>query len=164
MTDNIKRLFLGLSGLFSWALILFAWYYLENTLYLAPCTLCIMQRVAFALVGLFFLIEALCWPKSTFVRVILRSCTYLSVFFGIGLAARHLYIQSLPPEQAPACGFDFWGTLSHEGFWGGIWKSMQGSGECTSTDPFMGLTIPTWSMAAFLFLLLIAILCGQRHN
>lgn len=164
MTNKIRRLLLGFSGLFSWALILFAWLYLEKTLYLNPCPLCMIQRVAFALVGFFFLTQAVCWPRGWFFRTILRIFTYLSIFFGIALAARHLYIQNLPPGQAPACGFDFWGMLSHSGFWGGIWKSIQGTGECTTVDSFMGLAIPAWSMAAFAALLVIAIICGQRRN
>lgn len=164
MTKKAKRLLLGLSGLFSWAMILFAWQYLENTLYLNPCPLCMIQRVAFALVGLFFLLEAVYSPSGRFLSALLRICSYLSIFFGIALAARHLYIQNLPPGQAPACGFDFWGMLSHNGFWGGIWKSMQGTGECTTIDSFMGLSIPVWSLAAFVVLLVIVISCGRKRN
>lgn len=164
MTRKSKRLLLGLSGLFSWALILFTWQYLENTLYFNPCPLCMMQRVAFALVGLFLLLEAVCSPSSQFFSALLRICSYLSIFFGIALAARHVYIQNLPSGQAPACGFDFWGMLSHSGFWSGIWQSMQGTGECTAIDVFMGLSIPVWSLAAFVILLVIAISCGQKRN
>lgn len=164
MTDKSKRLILVLAALFSWGLVLFAWQYLEKTLFLMPCPLCMMQRVAFVLIGIFFMLEAICWPRRPLAAFILRIGKYLSVFFGIGLAARHLYIQSLPPGQTPACGFDFWGTLSHNGFWGGIWQSMQGTGECATPDKFLGFTIPMWSMAAFFILLIIAILCTRRKD
>jgi len=53
---------LAVSGLASWASIAFAYYYLEKTLYLTPCNLCMMQRLAFALIGFFFLLDAIFWP------------------------------------------------------------------------------------------------------
>lgn len=161
MLDYHKRLLLAFSALVSWSLIFFAWWYLENTLYLPPCPLCMMQRVAFALIGLAFLVEAIFWPQKPVARTLSKLFIYLSIFFGIGLAARHLYIQSLPPDQIPTCGFDFWGTLSQNGFWAGIWQSMQGTGDCATVDKFMGFAIPMWSMIAYIGLLFIAIICGK---
>lgn len=161
MSDKTKRFVLIVSGLGSWALILFAWLYLEKTLYLAPCPLCMMQRVAFFLVGLMFIIEAVCWPHRPVTRYLVLLGKYAAIFFGIGLAARHLWIQSLPPDEVPACGLDFWGTLNHNGFLAGIAKSMQGTGDCAVPDKFLFFTIPMWSMAAFIGLLLIAIIFGQ---
>lgn len=167
MSDKSKRFILIGSGLFSWGLILFAWWYLENILYLAPCPLCMMQRVAFFLIGLMFIIEGISWPRRPIMRLLLCIGRYASIFFGIGLAARHLWIQSLPPDQVPACGLDFWGTLNRNGFLSGIVKSMQGTGDCAVPDKFLFLTIPMWSMMAFVGLLIIAIIFGQvsqRHK
>lgn len=160
MTDKTKRLILAVCGIGSWGLILFAWLYLEGVLYLAPCPLCMMQRVAFFLIGLMFIIEAIAWPRRPIARYLMQFFKYASIFFGIGLAARHLWIQSLPPEKVPACGMDFWGTIHQNGFLGGVAKSMQGTGDCAVPDKFWHLTIPTWSMAAFIVLLVTAIICG----
>lgn len=161
MSDKMKRFVLALSGLMSWALILFAWLYLEKVLYLAPCPLCMMQRVAFFLIGLMFIIEAICWPQRPMTRFITMLLKYAAIFFGIGLAARHLWIQSLPADKVPACGLDFWGTLHTNGFLAGIAKSMQGTGDCAVPDKFLWFTIPTWSMAAFIGFLLIAVVFGR---
>lgn len=89
------------------ASVAFSYFYLEKTLYLNPCPLCMMQRLAFILVGIMFVLDAALWPQGTVGRVLMKSGKYLSIFFGVGLAARHLYIQSLPADQVPACGLDF---------------------------------------------------------
>ncbi len=160
MTDNTKRSMLIFCGLGSWGLILFAWLYLEKTLYLAPCPLCMMQRVAFGIAGFFILLEGLLWPIRPFPRGTLLLGKYLGIFLGIGLASRHLYIQSHPAEVA-ACGFDFWGLLDQDGFWQGILTAMKGTGDCATIDYFLGLPIPMWSLMAFIGLLFIAIVFGN---
>ncbi|WP_282955984.1 disulfide bond formation protein B [Suttonella ornithocola] len=152
------------SGIGAWSLILFAWAYLEHVLYLAPCPLCMMQRLAFFLVGLMFMIEAIFWPEKPFADLLMKLFKFSAIFLGIGLAARHIWIQNLPPDQIPACGFDFWGTLDQKGFWGGLLQSMKGTGDCAVPDKFLWFTIPTWSLAAFIGLLLVAIFCGKNKK
>lgn len=162
MTDAQKRMTLAVCGLGSWGLILFSWLVLEKLLYLNPCHLCMMQRLAFLLIGLAFLLDAAFFPQSVWGSWLMKFLKYASIFFGIGLAARHLYIQSLPLEKAPKCGLDFWATLEHKGYLEGLWQSMQGTGSCAAKDTFLGLTIPTWSMMGFLVLLVIAVICENN--
>lgn len=164
MTEQQRRSILFLSGLGAWGLIVFAWLYLEKTLYLAPCPLCMMQRIAFAIAGSFMMFEAFFWPTCPVSRNILMIGKYFGIFLGLGLAARHLYIQSLPASEVPACGFDFWGTLDKNGFWNGILQSMQGTGDCAVVDTFLGLPIPQWSMIAFVGLLIIAVIFGNPRE
>ena len=151
-TDTHRRIVLAVCGLASWASIAFAYFYLEKTLWLTPCNLCMMQRLAFGLIGFFFLLDAICWPGRPATRFLMRLGKYLSIFFGIGLAARHLYI------QVPACGFDFYTTLDKNGFWGGLLTAMHGDGDCATRDLFLGLRIPVWSMLLFVGLLLICVI------
>ena len=94
----------------------------------------------------------------------MRLGKYLSIFFGIGLAARHLYIQSLPADQVPTCGFDFYATLDKNGFWGGLLTAMQGDGDCATRDLFLGLRIPVWSMMLFIGLLLVCAICERNKT
>jgi disulfide bond formation protein DsbB len=71
----------------------------------------------------------------------------LAAVAGVAVAARHLYIQSLPPGQVPVCG----ATLDY------MWevfpamdvlrKVLTGSGECARIDwTFLGLAMPAWVM------------------
>ena len=162
ITDTHRRITLALCGLASWASIAFASYYLEKTLYLTPCTLCMMQRLAFALIGFFFLLDAICWPSRPAARYLLRLGKYFSIFFGIGLAARHLYIQSLPADKVPACGFDFYTMMEKSPtVFHGLLKAMQGDGDCASRDIVFGLRIPVWSMILFVGLLVVCVVCER---
>ena len=163
-TDTHRRAALAICGLASWASIAFAYFYLERTLWLTPCNLCMMQRLAFGLIGFFFLLDAICWPSRPATRFLMRLGKYLSIFFGIGLAARHLYIQSLPADQVPACGFEFYTTLDKNGFWGGLLTAMQGDGDCAARDLFLGLRIPVWSMMLFIGLLLVCVICERNKT
>jgi disulfide bond formation protein B (disulfide oxidoreductase) len=162
-TDTHRRIALAVSGLASWASIAFAYYYLEKTLYLTPCNLCMVQRLAFALIGFFFLLDAVCWPSRPAARFLMRLFKYLSVFFGIGLAARHLYIQSLPPDQAPtSCGFDFYTMMEKApSIFHGLAEAMRGDGDCAIPDTFLGLRIPVWSMILFVGLLVVCVVCER---
>lgn len=168
MTDSTRRLILLLAGLGCFASIAFSYFYLEKTLYLSPCPLCIMQRIAFALIGLMFLLDAALWPQGTVGSVVMKIGKYLSIFFGIGLAARHLHIQSLPEGEVPACGLDFYGLMENTPFFSGLAKAMMGTGDCATKDtwPLEGmfaLTIPTWSMILFIALLLACIVSERRR-
>ena len=163
MTDFHRRLGLLFAGLGCFASVAFSYFYLEKTLYLNPCPLCMMQRLAFILVGIMFLLDAALWPQGTVGRVLMKTGKYLSIFFGVGLAARHLYIQSLPADQVPACGLDFYGLMEKNSVFSGLFKAMQGDGDCAVKDtwPLEGmfaLTIPTWSMILFIALLLVCII------
>lgn len=155
-----RRWVLGASGLACWAAVAFAYFYLERTLYMVPCPLCMMQRLAFGLIGLAFLVEAIANPKSALGYRLARIFTFLSIGFGMALAARHIHIQNLPAGEAPKCGLDFYGLVEKDWF-SGLWQAMQGTGDCATRDLFWGLTLPTWSMMLFVGLLLIAVLCGK---
>ena len=161
LTDKHRRLVLATCGLAAWGSIAFAYFYLERTLWLTPCNLCMMQRLAFGLIGFFFLLDAICWPSQPVARFLLRLCKYFSIFFGIGLAARHLYINTYQFDKVPACGFDFYATIDKNGIWAGFAKAMHGDGDCATRDMFFGLRIPVWAMMLFIGLLLVCVICER---
>lgn len=164
MSTTQHRLILLSAGFFCWLLIAFAYFYLENTLYLSPCPLCMMQRLAFALIGSAFILEAILWSKRPSVQFMMKLLKYFSIFFGILLASRHLYIQSLPADQVPACGLDFYGLMAQNSILSALWQAMQGSGDCATKDDWLGLTIPLWSMIIYLLLLFVAIFTQRPKN
>ena len=77
--------------------------YAEYHLGLMPCPLCIFQRVAFIWMGVWFLIAGLHAPRGG-ARWVYCVAVLLGAAWGIAVAARHLYLQSLPPDQVPSCG------------------------------------------------------------
>src|SRR5687768_1878977 len=79
--------------------------YAQHVLGLAPCPLCIFQRVAVIVVGVLFLIAALHNPsgKGSLGYGVLID---LAALVGIGISARHIWIQAQPPGSVAACGAD----------------------------------------------------------
>ena len=75
----------------------------------------------------------------------------LAALAGAAVAARHVYLQNLPPDQVPECGpgldymldvFPLGETLS---------MVFTGSGECAEvTWRFLGLSMPTWVLIWFI--------------
>ena len=153
----MNRLFYFLASAFCFASVAFAYFYLEQELFMNPCPLCMMQRLAFVLCGFAFLFEAIFWQQKK-ALLVGKTIRVLSLFFGIGLAARHIYIQNLPSDQVPACGLDFYGLMNKNSLFDGLWQAMQGSGDCATKDLFWGLSLPIWALILFLGLLFFSII------
>ncbi|MDG1462949.1 MAG: disulfide bond formation protein B [Gammaproteobacteria bacterium] len=138
------------------AMILYA-LYAQEFLNLAPCPLCIFQRVSVIIVGLFFLLAALQNP-GPFGRRIYTGLITLSAVSGAGIAARHMWLQSLPPDQVPSCGPDLDFMLDTFPLLETLQMVFTGSGECAEISwVFLGLSMPAWVLIGLLGLSIYAI-------
>ena len=85
--------------------------YVQYHMLMQPCPLCILQRVAFAAAGVFFLIGALHAPEPGVWRRFHAVLVSLSALGGLLIAGRHIAIQlapaaGLPPELPGNVGAD----------------------------------------------------------
>lgn len=139
---------------------IFAIGYLQNTLGLEPCPLCIFQRIGLWVMGDFALLGLIFNPKGKAPRLVLWAGSLLGTLWGAGVAARHVWLQHLPPDQVPACGpgLNYWvETLPIMQVFEQVLK---GSGECAEIDwTFLGLSIPMQTL--ILFVVIGAILLVQ---
>jgi disulfide bond formation protein DsbB len=138
--------FAACAGLLAYA------YYAQMVLHLEPCPLCIFQRVGVFALGVVFLIAATHDPVGWGRRVyaVLLGAAALAV---IGVAVRHLYIQSLPEGSVPACGASLDFMLKVFSLSEVLVKVLTGSGECAKvTWSFLGLAMPAWVLIAALAL------------
>ncbi|MCO6442154.1 MAG: disulfide bond formation protein B [Nitrococcus mobilis] len=142
---------LNLVGAAACAALLVLAYYLQFAHGMEPCPLCVFQRIGFFVLGGAFLIAGLHAPSRCGARVYAVALLAIAAV-GSGLAGRHVWIQSLPPDQVPACGpgLDYlFDTLS-------VGEAMrmvlQGSGECAQVDRLLGISLPAWSLAGFVAL------------
>jgi len=125
------------------ALLAYA-YYAQFVMHLEPCPLCIFQRVGVFALGVVFLIAALHDPAPVGRRVY-AVLLALAASVTIGIALRHLYIQSLPPDAVPACGASLDFMLKVFSLSEVLVKVLTGSGECAKvTWQFLGLAMPAW--------------------
>ena len=129
--------------------------FLQFNAHLEPCPLCIFQRIAFAALGLVFLLAGLHAPGGNAGRRAWGVLALLAAATGIGIAGRHVWLQHLPADQVPMCGpgLDFLTEampLSRV-----IRTVLTGSGECAKVDwTFLGMSMPEWSLAWFVLLAL----------
>ncbi len=136
--------------------------YVQHGLFLDPCPLCILQRVAFFGLGLVFLLGALHGPGAL-GRKIYGLLAATAAACGLGIAGRHVWLQSLPPDQVPDCGPGLNYMLDTMPFSSALSKVLQGSGECAAVDwSFLGLSMPAWSFVWFLGFFLGVLYAGFR--
>ena len=130
-------------------------YYLEYARGLAPCNLCVLQRVAFAATGLVGLAGALHGPRTWGQRVY-GALGMVAALTGAGLAGRHLWLQSLPPDAVPACGPGIGYLVDAFPLHEALAQVLRGSGDCAQAAPwaFLGLGIPHWALVWFVALAL----------
>lgn len=147
------------------ALIGFA-LYAQHMLQMDPCPLCILQRLVFMVLGVVFLLGGLHAPRGV-GRWVYVGLLVLVALVGIGIATRHLWIQSLPPGQVPSCGAPLGYLLEtragNGGLVGVLLKVLSGSGECAAVQPILGLSVPWWSLIWFVLLGAWAVVAGTRR-
>ena len=121
--------------------------YSEFYLGLVPCPLCIFQRVGMAALGLALVLAALPPGQWRLARVVGAVLVALAALATVGVAARHLYIQSLPPGSVAACGASLDYMLDVFPLTDVLRKVLTGSGECAKVQwTLLGLSMPGWVM------------------
>ncbi|QGM22028.1 disulfide bond formation protein B [Spiribacter sp. 2438] len=121
-----------------------------------PCPLCVFQRVAF-----------LAMSATLLVGVVVpgRVAGLLTAAAGVGglsLAGRHLWLQTLPEDQIPACGPGLDYLLGVFPLTDVIAMVLSGSGECAEVHRVLGVTIPAWTLLGFLVLGLFFLIFNWR--
>ena len=137
-------------------------YYLQHVEYLDPCPLCIFQRIAFVAMGLVALVAALHGPRRTgaWVYTVLVA---IGGAAGVFIAGRHLWLQSLPADQVPACGPGLDYMLDQFPLAEVLKQVFTGSGSCATVDwSFIGLSMPAWTLIWYVLLIVVAVFAALQ--
>jgi len=125
--------------------------YLQHVENLLPCPLCVAQRVAYWAIGLIASLAFLHNPKVIGRRIygFLMSAFALT---GAIIATRHAWLIRYP--ESFQCGISpeeaFLNSLPIAEWWPGMFEA---NGDCANVDwKFLSLTIPDWSLIAFITL------------
>lgn len=138
--------FLSCTGLMAYAL------YAQFHLHLAPCLLCIFQRIAVIALGAVFLAAFAHDPKHRGAKVY-GVLQFLMAAGGATVALRHIYVQHLPEDLSPPCGPGFGYLFAHLPFGKFLVQVFTGSADCSIvTWTFLGMTMPEWLLAWFVTL------------
>lgn len=138
-------------------------YYAQFGLGLEPCPLCIFQRFFMILTGLVFLVAAVHGAGRT-GRMIYAALVTLMAAGGAAVAGRHVWLQSLPADQVPACGPGLEYMMEVFAFSEVLEMVFTGSGECAEVSwRFLGLSMPTWVLLCFIGLGVVGLLNNLRR-
>ncbi len=142
-------IFLGCAGLIATGL------YMEHILSLAPCPLCITQRIFIILTGFIGLIACLHNPID-WGRRAYGLLGVIAASAGGYFSAHHVWLQSLPPEDVPACGPGLKYMFEAFPLQEAVSLLLQGDGNCAEVSwTLFSLSIPAWTLVAFIGLALL---------
>lgn len=158
MTLNARliylAIFLACAGLMGFAL------YLQHSLGLQPCPMCILQRYAFILVGVIALVAAIHNP-ALLGRRIYSGLLVVMAATGGGVAIRHVFLEHNPPKIFD-CGADFGFMLEAFPLTEALPMLFRGTGDCTKVLwRFLGLSIAEWSLICFVCLIVAAVIAAM---
>lgn len=132
--------------------------YLEHVQGLEPCPLCVFQRVGLIGLGAISLIALLHNPVSSALKRSYALLGTLSILWSAGVAARHIWLQNLPPDKVPSCGPGLEYLVDALPMKTVLAQVLSGSGECAVVDwTFLGQSLPVWSFVFFAILTLISV-------
>jgi len=151
-------IFLGCACLISYAL------YLQLVKDLLPCPLCVVQRIAYWLIGSTALLAF--FHSSPAARRIYSGLMAVFAFFGVVVALRQAWLVRYP--EAFECGIspeeEFLNALPLARWWPSMFEA---NGDCADVSwKFASLTLPDWS-AIFLILfgsLAVYALSARRYR
>ena len=157
MARNARMIYLAIflvcSGLIGFAL------YLQHSLGLEPCPMCILQRYAFIVIGLTALVAAIHNPVLLGRRIYSGLLAVMSATGG-GVAIRHVYLEHYPPKIFD-CGADVGFMLESFPLTQALPMIFRGTGDCTKVAwRFLGLSIAEWSLIWFAIFLVAAVVAA----
>lgn len=140
-------LFSGCTALMAVAL------YMEHAMGLAPCPLCIMQRIMVITTACVTLLAAIHGPGRLGIQVY-GGLVALAATGGGLLSSRQLWLQSLPADKVPACGPSLDYLLDVFPLTDVLSIALSGDGSCAEVAwSLFGISIPGWTLLGFVGLL-----------
>ena len=131
--------------------------YVQLVMGIVPCPLCILQRLAYLLIGAVVII-ALLHRSQGLAQDIYFGLSIVFALFGLVVALRQVWLQLVPPEMSGVCGPGLNelvhslppGELHHKIFYG--------AGDCGLVHwTALGLSMAGWSAVCFLLVFVMGL-------
>ncbi len=124
-------------------------FYLQYVEGLAPCPLCMTQRIFLVAVGVVSAIAVVHNPGTVGLRLYAAGAFIFTVLGG-AFAGRHVWLQHLPEDQVPACGPSLEYLIDTLPLRDALSVLLMGDGNCAEVVwQFLGFSIPELTLAAF---------------
>jgi disulfide bond formation protein DsbB len=137
--------------------------FLQLSLGLEPCPMCIMQRYALVVCGLIAAVAALHGPTGTGRRIYTFAIA-LAALAGGGVAARQSWLQHFPPKVVD-CGPDLEFMLDSFPLTQALPLLFRGTGDCAKVQwSLLGLSIAEWSLVWFILIAIANLALALRSR
>jgi len=155
---------IAVAGALACAGLLGTGYFLQYFQGQDPCPLCLLQRGFYYAILIVLAAGALHGPgRKGAIAYAIGALAFAAG--GIATAARHVWLQHLPPDQVPACGPDLFYMMENLPLGRTLQLLLRGSGQCAEVHwRFLGLSIAEWSLASFLALAALALTLALRKR
>lgn len=153
MTQRFTYFYAFLSVVF----LMMVSFYLQFWKGIAPCPLCILQRVTMIGIGIVFFLGMIMTLKKC-GRFLIGGLAFLLSVCGALLAGRQVWIQHLPANQSEDCNVSLQYML-HVLPWDEVAKKiLSGTAECSLVDwSFIGFSMAEWSFVWFVIFAVFAL-------
>ena len=151
----VKRFHLN-NAILGLGIISLAWI-MDIILALYACPLCILTRYVFGMFALFSLIAAL----NNRFKFINNLLIFGYLIFGVVVTSRQIYIQNLSLEgltNLSGCGMPLETTIEFYGFFGGLYKTLQGGPSCAEEGWRFIFNFAEWGLIFFLIFIFVNLL------
>jgi disulfide bond formation protein DsbB len=150
--------FLVCAALYAYAL------FVQLQLGIEPCPLCIFQRIVFIFMAIFFLAGAIHNPQVV-GRRIYGILLLLAAGIGVGIAARHIWVQHQPPDPLAGCAPGWNYMVQNFPLSKTLKMVFTGEADCAQiTWTFLGLSMPVWTLVCYVLLGAGAVWAGFRRR
>ena len=151
----VKRFHLN-NAILGLSIITIAWI-MDIVLALYACPLCILTRYIFGAFAVFSLVTAL----NNRFKFLNNLLIFGSLIFGVGVTSRQIYIQNLSSEgltNLSGCGMPLETTIEFYGFFGGLYKTLQGGPSCAEEGWRLIFNFAEWGLIFFLAFIFLNLL------
>ena len=151
----VKRFHLN-NAILGLSIITIAWV-MDIVLALYACPLCILTRYIFGAFAVFSLVTAL----NNRFKFLNNLLIFGSLIFGVGVTSRQIYIQNLSSEgltNLSGCGMPLETTIEFYGFFGGLYKTLQGGPSCAEEGWRFIFNFAEWGLIFFLAFIFLNLL------
>lgn len=138
--------------------------YVQFALGIEPCPMCIFQRIVFIVMAILFLVGAIHNPQARGRRVY-ALLLLLAAGIGVGIAARHLWVQHQPPDLMAGCAPGWNYMISNFPISKALKMAFTGSADCAQVSwTFVSLSMPFWTLVCYVLLGVGALWAGLRQR
>ena len=140
-------------------------YYFQYVEGMEPCPLCVFQRIGVLFVGIWFLLRGIHKPLAgSRWNMCYSILGLISAILGGIVSLRHVYIQSLPAGEIPACGPALDYLVDMLPISEVISTVLSGDGECAKVVwSMLGISMPGWLLIFFTAITIIMSWNIYRH-